>query len=41
MIWRKKMGLSRKYDIYAYKELIAIIIPTNILVIYKKIKGKK
>ena len=37
IIWRRKMGLSIKYDIYAYKELIAIVIPKKILVKYKKI----
>lgn len=41
MLWRRKMGLPRKYDVYAYKELIAILIPTTILVVYKKLKGKK
>lgn len=34
MIWRKKMGLSRKYDLYAYKELIAIVVPHKLLVKY-------
>lgn len=38
IIWRKKMGLSLKYDIYAYKELLAIIIPYKMLVKYKKRK---
>lgn len=38
MIWRKKMGLSAKYDIYAYKELVAIIIPQILLVKYKNRK---
>ena len=38
MIWRKKMGLSLKYDIYAYKELLAILIPQKLLVKYKKMK---
>lgn len=38
MIWRKKMGLSMKYDIYAYKELVAIVIPHILLVKYKKSK---
>lgn len=37
MIWRKKMGLSIKYDVYAYKELIALIIPQKILVKYKQL----
>ena len=36
MIWRKKMGLPKKYDLYAYKELLAIIIPQKLLVKYKK-----
>ena len=36
MIWRKKMGLPIKYDLYAYKELIAILIPQKLLVKYKK-----
>ena len=36
MIWRKKMGLPRKYDIYAYKELLTILMPQKILVAYKK-----
>lgn len=41
MIWRKKMGLSRKYDLYAYRELVAIIIPHKLLVKYKKMyQGK-
>lgn len=38
MIWRKKMGLSMKYDIYAYKELLAMVLPHSILVKYKKAK---
>lgn len=36
MLWRKKMGLPAKYDIYAYKELLAIIIPNKILASIKK-----
>ncbi len=38
MIWRKKMGLSIKYDIYAYKEILAIILPQKFLVAYKSRK---
>lgn len=38
MIWRKKMGLPLKYDIYALKELVAIVIPQRLLVAYKKRK---
>ena len=41
MIWRKKMGLPRKYDFYAYKELIAIIVPQKLLVKYKKMRQGK
>lgn len=40
-IWRKKMGLSRKYDVYAYKELLAIIVPHRLLVKYKKMHQGK
>lgn len=41
-IWRKKMGLSKRYDIYAYKELLAIIIPQKLLIKYKQlIKAKE
>ena len=40
-IWRKKMGLSFKYDLYAYKELLAAFIPKSILVAQKKRKQKK
>ena len=40
-IWRKKMGLSRKYDVYAYKELLAIIVPHKLLVKYKKMHQGK
>lgn len=40
IIWRKKMKLSIIYDIYAIKELIAILIPNKLLVKYKKIKYK-
>ena len=36
MIWRKKMGLPVKYDIYAYKELVAILVPQKLLVKRKK-----
>ena len=38
IIWRKKMGLPLKYDIYAYKELVAIFVPTRLLVKYKQTK---
>lgn len=41
ILWRKKMGLPLKYDIYAYKELLAIIMPQKLLVKYKKSKYKK
>lgn len=40
-LWRKKMGLSIRYDLYAYKELLAIIIPQKLLVKYKKIRHIK
>ena len=40
-LWRKKMGLPIKYDLYAYKELLAIIIPQKLLVKYKKIRHIK
>lgn len=36
MIWRKKMGLPVKYDIYAYKELVVILVPQKLLVKRKK-----
>lgn len=36
MMWRKKMNLSLWYDVYAYKELLAILIPQKLLVRYKK-----
>lgn len=36
------MGLSKRYDIYAYKELLAIIIPQKLLIKYKQlIKAKE
>lgn len=41
MIWRRKMNLSRKFDWYAYKELIAIIVPRKLLVKYKKKRRMK
>lgn len=41
MIWRKKMGLPFIYDIYAYKELVAILVPQKFLVAYKGRKHKK
>ena len=34
-IWRKKMELPKKYDIYAYKELFAAFIPKFILIARK------
>lgn len=37
----KKKGLSRKYDVYAYKELLAIIVPHRLLVKYKKMHQGK
>lgn len=40
MIWRKKMGLPKRYDLYAYKELLAIFIPQKMLVKYKQKKRK-
>lgn len=41
ILWRKKLGLPLKYDIYAYKELLAIIIPQKLLVKYKKRRWMK
>ena len=41
MIWRRKMGLPFKYDIYAYKELVAMILPGSLLVKYKQSKRRK
>lgn len=40
MIWRKKLGLSPRFDVYAYKELLAILIPQKLLVMYKVRKRK-
>lgn len=36
MLWRRKLGLSMKYDIYAWKEILAGILPNKLLVYYKQ-----
>lgn len=36
MIWRSKLGLPIKYDIYAWKEILAGILPSKLLVFYKQ-----
>lgn len=36
MLWRGKLGLSMKYDIYAWKEILARILPSKLLVLYKQ-----
>lgn len=40
-IWRSQMGLPLKYDIYAWKEIIAGILPNSFLVYYKQKKNKQ
>lgn len=35
-MWRKKMKLPLKYDVYAYKELLAAFIPKKFLIARKK-----
>lgn len=41
LLWRKKMDLPIKYDIYAWKEIFAGILPSKLLIFYKKIKSTK
>lgn len=40
IIWRKKMGLPIKYDLYAYKELVAMLLPQSLLVKYKQLQRR-
>lgn len=39
-IWRSKMGLPLRYDIYAWKEILAGILPNKLLVYYKQLKNR-
>lgn len=39
--WRSKLNLPLKYDIYAWKEILAGILPAKILVLYKQLRNKR